>query len=109
MNLRILTPKILTGYAIAVMVFAVALYAAMVLGPQGRSVTLLCMVGSVSLVAAGTFRWGALTGFPIFSRERGFSLEFLLRNLVMTVLVLGVLDILAGPIWAFVFWIAARK
>jgi len=109
MNTKTLTGRSVAAYAAAVLVLAVGLYFGCAFdGLLGRNAMRLLTFAGVGLVAASTSHWGKVSGFPIRSEERGFSFEFLLRNVVMTALVLVMLSIIATPVWAFIFWLAGK-
>jgi membrane protease YdiL (CAAX protease family) len=110
MSTKILRPDILAAYALAVLVYALAIYVAGTIDHLLASrLVLLLAAASVFLVTAATFRWGRLSGYPVLSEGKRFSLEFLLRNLAMTVFALVMLAILGSPVWGIVFWLIARR
>lgn len=100
--------QIVAAYALATLLYGVAIYLGSldpVFGPK-----LMRGLGIVSLllVGAATFEWGKREGYPVFSEERGFSLEFLARNLVMTVLVIVMLSLFASALWLGVYSLLKR-
>ncbi len=110
MTTKALTREIKASYVVAVFAYAFAFYlAAKIEGPLGGSAALLLAIASAWLVTASTFSWGKLIGYPVYDDERRFSLEHFLRNLVMTGLVMVMLSILGSPIFAFAFWLIAKK
>jgi hypothetical protein len=105
-----LTPAIKGSYIVAVLAYAIAFYiAAKVEGPFGVTIALFLVGASLWLVTASTFRWGKLVGYPVFVKERRFSLEHFLRNLVMTGLVVVMLALIGSPVFGFVFWLILKK
>ncbi|MEN9663064.1 MAG: hypothetical protein RL324_2013 [Verrucomicrobiota bacterium] len=98
---RAVTPKEITaGYALAVITLCLGLYLGIKVGRE--DVGSLFLKGfylmALLIVLKYTFSWGHQRGFPVADSDGRMSITNVLRNLVMTAIVWGLLLLVSAPL-----------
>jgi len=100
--------EIATGYALAGVTLCMGVYFNLKIGPGGvgefvfRTLEFMAAV----LILKYTFEWGRHRGFPVGRADGTIAVGNLIRNLVMSAIVLGAVAAAFGPLMLLVVLLA---
>ncbi len=90
--------SIVAGYGAAYALMLLAyVFAFVIKGGAGESVTRLPYYSALALVIYFTFVWGRLRGFPFLSEDGHLVLSHIIRNLTMSAIVWIALIFVSAP------------